>query len=143
MRGFVVFLWGKLFAREGIRYLFAGGMTTVVNFSLFAIMYEIMGIGDTISNVTSISISIVFAYVVNKQFVFSRRCNSMTELALEFFKFVGSRLFTMAVEVGGVWMFVRVLEVNAMLGKAVSQVLVVILNYIISKLIVFRGSKKL
>ena len=142
MRGFIVALWGKLFAREGIRYLFAGGMTTVVNFSVFAIMYEIIGIDDTISNVTSISISIVFAYIVNKQFVFSHRCNSIKELAQEFFKFVGSRLFTMAVEVGGVWFFVRMLEVNAMLGKAVSQVVVVILNYIISKLIVFRGARQ-
>ena len=124
--------------REEVRYIIAGGLTTLVNFVVFALMNEIMRIDVTVSNVTSISVSILFAYVVNKHFVFKRRCNSGTELVMEFIKFVGSRLFTMAVEIGAVWLFVEVLVLNALLGKAVSQVIVIILNYIISKLIVFR-----
>ena len=124
--------------REEFRYLFAGGLTTLVNFSLFTLMHEIIGIDYMVSNVASISVSVVFAYVVNKRFVFRRRSNTMMELALEFIKFVGSRLFTMALEIGTVWLFFEVLALNATLGKAVSQVLVIILNYLISKLIVFR-----
>ena len=127
---------------EGLRYVIAGGLTTLINFGLFALLHEVLGIDDIISNVSSISASIIFAYVANKLGVFKRRTGSLRELALEFSKFIGSRLFTMALEVGLVWMFVRVLETSAMLGKSVSLVLVVILNYIISKLIVFRNKNE-
>ena len=136
------FIRGKGLRHEGVRYVIVGGLTTLVNFGLFALMHEIMGIDDTISNVSSISVSIIFAYIANKLIVFKHHCNSVKELAQEFFKFIGSRLFTMALEVGFVWVFVRVFEANAMLGKAASMVLVVILNYIISKLIVFRSTNR-
>ena len=126
--------------REEIRYLFAGGLTTLVNFGLFTLMHEIIGIDYMVSNITSISVSVVFAYVVNKIFVFKRRSSTLKGLALEFMKFVGSRLFTMALEIGAVWLFFEVLLLNATLGKAVSQVIVIVLNYIISKLIVFRAT---
>ena len=124
--------------REGGRYIIVGGLTTLVNFGVFAAMHRVLKIDVTISNVTSISVSILFAYAANKLVVFKRHCNTRVELALEFIKFVGSRLFTMVIEVGAVWLFVDVLVLNALIGKAVSQVLVIILNYIISKLIVFR-----
>ena len=124
--------------REGGRYIIVGGLTTLVNFGVFAVMHRILKIDVTVSNVTSISVSILFAYAANKLVVFKRHCSSQVELAFEFIKFVGSRLFTMAIEIGAVWLFVDVLVLNALIGKAVSQVLVIILNYIISKLIVFR-----
>ena len=138
MRRFIDTIWRKWQEREEIRYLFVGGATTLVNFALFTLMHEIMMIDLTISNVTSIAISIIFAYVANKKIVFRRRSGSQQELAVEFAKFVGSRLFTMVVEVGTVWLFAEVLLWNALLGKAISQVIVIVLNYIISKLIVFR-----
>ena len=128
----------KWLVREEVRYIIIGGLTTLVNYGLFGLMCEIMKIDYTVSNVTSISVSILFAYVTNKLYVFKRRCDTVAELGKEFVKFVGSRLFTMAIEIGGVWLFVEALHVDAMLGKAVSIVVVVILNYFISKLIVFR-----
>ena len=127
--------------REGVRYVIVGGLTTLVNFGVFAVMHRVLKIDVTVSNVTSISISILFAYAANKLVVFKRHCDTRVELVLEFIKFVGSRLFTMAIEVGAVWLFVDILVLNALVGKAASQVLVIILNYIISKLIVFRGMK--
>jgi len=138
MRGIIDFVRRKWLVREEVRYIIAGGLTTLVNFVVFALMHRIIRIDVTVSNVTSIFISILFAYVVNKHFVFKRFCNTGAELVMEFIKFVGSRLFTMVVEVGAVWLFVEVLVLNALIGKAVSQVIVIILNYIISKLIVFR-----
>ena len=151
---------------EGVRYIIVGGLTTLINFGLFALLCAIMGIdvtpggaasitdsilfaGETsisapilIANVISISASILFAYFANKLVVFKRHCDTRAELVLEFIKFIGSRLVTMAIEIGVVWLFIEALFMNVLLGKAISQVIVIILNYVISKLIVFRRAKR-
>jgi len=132
------FVFGKEPGGETVRYLIVGGLTTLINFVLFVLLHEVMGLDDTFSNVTSISVSVLFAYVANKLVVFRQHCDSMSALALEFVKFVGSRLFTMALEVGVVLLFTRALGQSATPGKVVAMVIVVIVNYIISKLIVFK-----
>ena len=128
----------KWLARETIRYLIAGAATTLINFALFALMTRFIGIAITISNVTAISFSILFAYIVNKLFVFKRRSSSWGNVFPEFAKFVGARLFTMVLEVCAVELFVNVLDSYDLAGKAIAQILVIITNYFISKLIVFR-----
>jgi len=135
------YVFGKGLGGETIRYLIVGGLTTLVNFSLFVLMHEALGIDSTLSNVTSISVSVLFAYVANKLVVFRRRSSALSQLVIEFLKFVGSRLFTMALEIGVVLMFDGALGWNATLGKAISQVLVISGNYAISKLIVFKRSE--
>ena len=63
----------------------------------------------TAGNIVSTVLAILFAYVTNKFFVFSSRTSSFSELAAEFVKFIVSRLFTMVLEIGGVYLFVTVL----------------------------------
>ena len=138
MRKLVKFLFGKDLGSETIRYLAVGAITTVVNFAVFTLLYQAIKLNVTVSNVISISVAIVFAYAANKLVVFRRRSDSLAELALEFCKFVGSRLFTMALEVGAVELFYGALGLDARLGKLSAQAIVVIVNYLISKLIVFR-----
>jgi len=138
MRKLVKFLFGKDLGSETIRYLAAGAVTTVVNFCVFTLMFQAFQLNVTVSNVISISVAIVFAYAANKLVVFRRRSDSFAGLALEFCKFVGSRLFTMALEVGAVELFYGVLGFDARLGKISAQGIVVVANYLISKLIVFR-----
>ena len=134
----IEYVFGKKLGAETIRYIIVGALTTFVNFGMFELLYGLVGINVTASNVTSISTSIIFAYVANKLVVFRRRSGSFSEVAVEFCKFVGSRLFTMALEVGAVELFYTVLGQDARLGKIASQILVIIANYLISKLIVFR-----
>jgi putative flippase GtrA len=123
---------------ESIRYLIIGGCTTLVNFALFAVMTKILRVEVTLSNITSISVSILFAYITNKRFVFRNRCSKSINLVFEFIKFVGSRLITMAVEVGGVLLFVSILGQDSLVGKIETQILVITGNYLISKFIVFK-----
>jgi len=137
----VKYVFGKELGSETIRYIFVGALTTLVNFGIFELLCNVIGIGVTISNVTAIFISIVFAYVANKLVVFRQHSDSVFSLVLEFFKFVGSRLFTMALEVGAVELFYKVLEQDARLGKIAAQILVIVVNYLISKFIVFRKKK--
>jgi len=141
LRKIIEYVLGKKIGAETIRYVVIGGLTTLVNLGLFELMYTVLGIEVTVSNVTSVAIAILFAYVANKHVVFRRHSSSLNELVLEFFKFVASRILTsMTFEVGGVLLFHNILGFDARLCKITAQVLVIITNYIMVKLVVFRNS---
>jgi putative flippase GtrA len=72
---------------------------------------------------------------------FRSAANTAIEKWMEFIKFVGARLFTMVVEVGGVWLLAVSLSTNELLAKCATQVIVLIVNYIISKSLVFKKEK--
>lgn len=95
-----------------------------------------------LSNVISVVCAILFAYVVNKIFVFESRCPSFSALAAEFVKFVGARGVTMIVEVGGVFLLYNIIGQNELIAKLETQIIVLIANYIISKFLVFKSSAK-
>lgn len=130
----------KLYYDSRIRYLFFGGLTTLVNLVVFAILEGPLGIDYKISNFFSVAAAICFAFVVNKLYVFQSRSNSFRDTISEFIKFVLGRLVTMVVEVGGVPFCVELLGQPKMIAKLETQVIVVIVNYFISKLFVFKSS---
>ena len=88
---------------EIIRYVIVGGCTTLVNVMMFAFMCKVLYIDVTISNFISVMIAILFAYITNKIFVFQAKCSNFKELLNEASKFIGARLLTMIIEVGGVF----------------------------------------
>ena len=89
----------------------------------------------------SVAIAICFAFVVNKLYVFQSKSESFTDTIHEFIKFVLGRLVTMAVEVGGVPFCVEILHQPQMIAKLETQVIVTIVNYFISKFLVFKSQK--
>ena len=126
---------------ETVRYIVIGGCTTAIDYASFFVMDRVLHLDLTVSNVASTALAILFAYVTNKLYVFKCRTTCLSELAAEFFKFVASRLFTMVVEIVGVQLFVDIFGQNSLLGKAEAIVIVIILNYILSKFLVFRKKK--
>ena len=133
-------------SREAIKleyfYLITGGLTTLINLGLFLLLSRVMGIDITISIVVSIVVAILFAFVAIKYVIFRQHGDSQEALKHDFVKFVGSRLFTMALELGILLLFHNALGFNELLCKLVAQVLVIISNYFISKLIVFRKGSR-
>ena len=130
----------KLYHDSRIRYLFFGGCTTLVNLGLFAVLKGPLGIDYRISNFFSVAVAICFAFVVNKFFVFHSRTSSVSETFKEFYRFVLGRLVTMAVEVGGVPFCVEILHQPEMIAKLETQVIVTVVNYFISKFLVFKST---
>ncbi|HJC81954.1 MAG TPA: GtrA family protein [Candidatus Anaerostipes avicola] len=130
----------KLYHDSRIRYLFFGGCTTLVNLGLFAVLKGPLGIDYRISNFFSVAAAICFAFVVNKLFVFQSKTSSFTEGFREFIRFVLGRLVTMAVEVGGVPFCVEILHQPEMIAKLETQVIVTVVNYFISKFLVFKST---
>jgi len=137
--------WG-----EYVRYLVAGGLTTLVSLGVFQGLCALFGVDPeapdsvyvTVANTISIVAAVIFAYVINKRMVFRSRCETVPQLLREFFGFAGGRVFTMLLEIAGVYLLVNVLGQYPLLGKIETEVVVVILNYIISKFLVFRKRKQ-
>ena len=111
-----------------------------MNLGLFAVLKGPLGIDYRISNFFSVAVAICFAFVVNKFFVFQSRTSSVSETFKEFYRFVLGRLVTMAVEVGGVPFCVEILHQPEMIAKLETQVIVTVVNYFISKFLVFKST---
>lgn len=126
---------------EAIRYIIVGALTTLVNLIVFSVLCKILHIDVTISNIISVIVAILFAYVTNKIFVFRSKTEGLTELFMEASKFIGARLLTMVIEVGGVFLLVNIIGQDEFIGKLETQFIVLVSNYFISKFIVFKGEK--
>ena len=130
------YLIGKY--RHLISYLFFGILTTAVNFAVYYPLYNWLHLSALTSNVIAWTVSVVFAYLTNKPFVFHSRDWHMKTVLPEFTKFVGCRVGSGAIESLLIFIFVEILLLNGNTFKLFVSVLVVILNYIGSKLVVFR-----
>lgn len=131
----------KMYENDVIRYIFWGGCTTLVNLVSFYLM-RIAGLPLMAANIISIILAILFAYVVNSRFVFHDSCETLKDHIQPFVKFISARLVTMVIEVGGVWLLAVVMGFHDMVAKFCTQFLVLVLNYIFSKFIIFTTGKK-
>lgn len=130
------------YGNDVVRYVFFGGCTTLVNLVCFYILWNLCHLNLNIANVISIIAAIIFAYIVNSKYVFQDKCETLKDHIKPLGKFIGARLATMVIEVGGVWLLVEQLHMNDMLGKFATQFVVLVLNYIFSKFLVFTTGKK-
>ncbi len=124
-----------------LSYLFFGGLTTLVNFLVYAPLYSWTG-SATLSNVIAWGVAVAFAYLTNKPFVFKSHDWSAKTVLPELGKFVGCRIGSGLTETGILALTVDILHWNSLVMKIIVSVLVVILNYIGSKLLVFRKNSE-
>ena len=117
----------KMYESSIIRYVFFGGCTTMVNLVSFFVLRR-LNVELNTANIISIILAILFAYVVNSKFVFQDKCKTLRDHIRPFCKFISARLVTMVIEVGGVWLLVSVMGLNDMIGKFLTQFIVLILN---------------
>lgn len=134
--------------KEGMRYLIFGAFTTVVNILVAAFTYYILfarfseSIKVNLSTVVAIIVAWIFAYITNKMYVFDSKTTSIRELLKEIVSFVGCRILTAIVEIVMMNIFVTKLEWNYMITKIIVNIIVIILNYIFSKLFIFKNGKE-
>ncbi|MCF0132996.1 MAG: GtrA family protein [Blautia sp.] len=131
----------KCYGNSVLRYIFFGGLTTFVNMFTYFILRRFLSMDITVSNIMSAAAAIVFAYFTNSRFVFESKAATFRLRFEEFLKFISARLSTMAVEVAGVWLLAVVIGVNDMWAKMIIQFVVLVLNYVFSRFIVFRSKK--
>ncbi len=121
-----------------VSYLFFGVLTTVVNYLVYLPLYNLLGISAAFSNIIAWVAAVAFAYVTNKPFVFKSHDWSMKTVLPELGKFVGCRAASGGLETALVFLTVDVCGWDGNIWKLIISVVVVILNYVSSKLLVFR-----
>ncbi|NUO23160.1 GtrA family protein [Faecalibacillus sp. H12] len=121
--------------KEIIMYLVFGVLTTVVNIVVYYIFSNLLHMNYLFSNAMAWFLSVLFAYVTNRKHVFDSKNNQIIKEAISFF---GSRLATGIMDMVLMWFLVNFNIVNDVVAKVVVNVIVVILNYILSKLVVFK-----
>lgn len=120
-----------------LKYIFFGGCATLVNLGSYYVIRLVTDIDINVANTISVCIAILFAYFTNSRFVFESKAETFKEKFSEFIKFISARLLTMVVEVGGVWLMVDFLHMNDYLCKFLIQFIVLALNYVFSKFLIF------
>ena len=133
----------KLFALirrhyDVLSYLFFGVLTTVVNYLVYLPCYNLLHISASISNLIAWVAAVAFAFVTNKPFVFQSHDWSASVVLPELTKFVGCRVGSGVLETAILLVTVDMMHWNGNVWKLVTSVLVVLLNYVASKLLVFR-----
>ena len=140
--------------KELISYVFFGVLTTVVNFITFYILESFILKGENaylVNNAVAWFVSVVFAYVTNKLFVFGSKSWDMKKVAREVVEFFSARVLSFLIEEAGLWLFVDVMSFGEfsytvfgfeitgnLIAKVILSVIVVILNYFFSKLWIFK-----
>ncbi|WP_249295352.1 GtrA family protein [Fumia xinanensis] len=123
--------------RELISYLFFGVLTTLVNYVSYLLFAPLFGT-TTVPTVIAWILSVIFAYVTNRIFVFRSKVRGWKALSFEMVSFFGARALSGVLDVGFMWLFADYLGFNDKWMKLVSNVFVIIFNYAASKLVIFR-----
>ncbi|MBQ7121372.1 MAG: GtrA family protein [Clostridia bacterium] len=160
---FIGKLIDKFFTKEIVVYIFFGVLATVLNFVVFWIFHELFlsigweGVSHNIlpdgsflqklfdgdaayldANCIAWVITVIFAFVTNKLWVFNSKSWKPAVAGKEFVAFIGARLFSFVIETAMMFVFVTLLTVPELISKLIVGVVVVILNYIFSKLFIFK-----
>lgn len=131
---------------EGMRYLVFGALSTVVNILTYVLCSQIFlraledSVKVNISEIASFITAVIFAYVTNKECVFQSKTETKKGLIKEIISFMGCRLFTEAISIGLMNLAI-IINFNDVIMKIIANIVVIILNFIFSKLLIFNKDK--
>ena len=132
-------IWDKIMNREVISYLIFGVLTTLVNWAVYGIMLR-AGIDYRVANAAAWAVSVLFAFLVNKLYVFQSRSWGLGFVTRELGAFVACRGVSGIMEMVFMILMVSWLRMDKYVSKVIVSVIVVIANYVFSKLFIFRKS---
>ena len=125
--------------KEVISYLFFGVLTTVVNFVVYFACTDGLHINYLAATAVSWVAAVLFAYVTNRKWVFESKVSGFMPILREMAVFVGCRVFSGVMDMGIMFISVDMIGFSDRIAKFITQVAVVVLNYIFSKIIIFRN----
>lgn len=140
-------LWNKamkLFEkyREVILYVFFGGCTTLINFAVYWVLRNILKMGVVPADVIAWIMAVLFAYVTNKIWVFESKTKRAADILKEILSFFTARAFSLGFEVVFLLITVEHWGLNDIIMKLIANIAVIVMNYVFSKLLIFRKKNK-
>lgn len=129
--------------KQLVLYLLFGVCTTAINTLCYGLLHKILHIHNIPSTLLAWLVAVLFAFITNKIYVFESRRTDTAARLKEFFSFFGCRIMTGILDILIMAVAVDYLKWNALLWKLISNIIVTIINYVASKLIIFkkRGKK--
>ncbi len=124
--------------KQGVLYLVFGALTTLVNVLCYYLAYNVFKTPNVLSTVLSWIISVFFAFVTNRIFVFESKAKGIKNIMREISVFFTCRLLTGVMDVLVMWISVDVMNGDSLLWKIISNIVVIILNFFASKFFVFK-----
>lgn len=125
--------------KDVLLYIFFGGLTTIVSIIVFWLFSDKAELHELLANTISWVVSVTFAFFTNRTWVFHSPTKTKKAFIMQAGGFYGGRVLTYLLEQLCLFIFVTLLAYNEMLIKVIATIIVLILNYIISKLFVFKG----
>ncbi len=133
---------------EGMRYLICGGLSTIVNILAYVLGSYVLFIGVTdatfrvnLSEIFAFIMALIFAYWVNKTIVFNSKCENAISLLKEITSFIACRIFTEIISIG-MMNYAVYANINDIVMKVIANIVVIILNFILSKVLIFKKTKE-
>ena len=127
--------------KEPVLYLVFGVLTTLVNIAAYFCFADLFHVHYLVSNAIAWVLSVLFAFVTNKLFVFESKSTEWKSVWKELVSFVAARVATGVLDMVLMWLLVDLIMIEEMIAKVAVNVLVIVLNYIASKLWIFRKKK--
>lgn len=121
-----------------ILYGIFGVLTTVINIGVYGLLYSVLDVSNVISNIIAWIASVLFAFITNKIWVFESKSFDVKLIIKELGSFTACRIATGVLDLGIMFVGVDLLKGPAIILKIVSNIIVIILNYIMSKIFVFK-----
>ncbi|MDD4773043.1 MAG: GtrA family protein [Eubacteriales bacterium] len=128
--------------RELIAYVFCGGLTTLMDFGVYMLLTDYLFLDVVPSNIIAWAAAVLFAFTVNKIFVFEDRCAAPMIILTQFISFASMRAASGGFSTFVLWLFTERYGFNDICIKALTSIAVIILNYIFSKLIIFKNKNR-
>jgi len=125
--------------KEVIMYLIFGILTTVVNIVVYFISTRFLNLDAYISNIIAWVLSVLFAFVTNKVYVFNSKNTTVRVILKEGISFFGFRVLSLIFDMICMYIFISLLSTNDLVAKIITNVVVIIINYLFSKLFVFKS----
>ena len=122
-----------------ITYLFFGVASTILNIGVYQLCFRTIGFQNIPSNIIAWIITILFVFITNKLWVFKNDVKDFDGIIKEFIKFIGCRIATGVLDMIIMYIGVDLLSLNSLIIKAISNIIVIVLNFVFSKLIIFKN----
>lgn len=127
--------------KEGLLYLFFGGCTTLINIISFVIFRQFK-LSVDVSNIIAWLIAVIFAFITNKLFVFDSKNTDRKTVMKETISFLIARVISLGIDTGLLHLMIDFMKIHEVIAKVISNIVVIIVNYIFSKLFIFKKEKK-
>ena len=124
--------------KDIIPYIFFGVCTTIINVIVYWIISHMFKAATMPSTIVAWLVAVFFAYITNRKWVFHSEATTLRKVIIEGLSFLGCRLATGVLDWLCMFVFVDILKFNDLIIKLMANILVIVLNYLASKLIIFK-----